>query len=198
MGWNFKKYFCLVTLIYVIVFLLSIFVFPQLFGNMHEEISADQLRINSINITPMSAFSKLIVLNVVVSFLILFSGALGTELFPITILAYNAFSFGEVIARINKPDTINMMYSFLPHTTIEIPTIIFCTTFACCYALKIQKLTGNEGIKGVLSYKGSVTMVILKRLIRPYLLYILPLIIIGCIIESTISLYIMRAIFNGV
>ena len=196
MGWTLKKYFYLTTSIYVIVFLLSAFVFPQLFGNIYGNISVDQLRIGALNLSSMSMFTKLIVGNILVSFLIIIIGALGTELFPIAILTWNAFNFGEVIAMINKPDTINMIYAFLPHAIFELPATILVTMFGCYYALKMRETTGNKGIINLLRYKGPVFPVLYKHVLKPYLFYILPLIIVGCLVESTISIYIMRALFN--
>jgi len=195
MEWNLKKYFYLTTSIYVIVFLLSIFVFPQLFGNIHGDISADQLRLSALNLISMSAFTRLIIGNILVSFLIIISGALGMELFPIAILTWNAFSFGEIIAMVNKPDTINILYSFFPHAIFELPATILVTTFACYYALKMREITGNKGLINLLKYKGNITTILHQYVLKPYLFYILPLIIVGCIVESTISIYIMRALF---
>jgi uncharacterized membrane protein SpoIIM required for sporulation len=195
MEWNLKRYFYLTASIYVIVFLLSVFVFPQLFGNFHGDITYDQLRIGALNLTPMSAFTRLIIGNVLVSFLIIISGALGMELLPIAILTWNAFNFGEIIAMVNKPDTINILYSFFPHAIFELPATILVTTFACYYALKMREVTGNKGLLNLLRYEGSITIILHRHVLKPYLFYILPLIIAGCLVESTISIYIMRALF---
>lgn len=195
MEWNLKRYFYLTTFIYIAIFLLSIFVFPQLFGNIHGDISADQLRLGALNLTPMSAFTRLIVGNILVSFVIIISGTLGLEIIPISILVWNAFNFGEIIAMVNKPDTINAIYSFFPHAIFELPATLLVTTFACYYALKMREHTGNKGVIEILKYKGPITIILHKHVLKPYVLYILPLIIIGCIVESTISIYMMRAIF---
>jgi len=197
MEWSFKKYVCIVTFIYITVFLLSATILPLIFGNIHDVITADQLRINSINITQSSALVKLLIGNILISAIIILSGVFGSEIIPILILTWNAFYFGEIISALNKPDTFGMMYSLFPHGIIEIPAAILCTIFACNYALKMREVSGNKSMWKVIMYEGSISHILRKYVVKPYIYYVLPLIIMGCIVESTISLYIMRAIFNG-
>jgi len=197
MEWNTKKYFCLVTFIYIIIFLSSVFILPSIFGNMYGVISTDQLRINSINNEVISSLILLLMRNVLISVLIITIGVLGIEAIPIIILGWNAISFGEIVNAISKPETIGMIYALLPHAIIEIPAAILCTALSCNFALKMREACGNNGTMGILTYKGSINHVLTKHMIKPYFYYVFPLIVLGCVVESTISLYIMRLIFNG-
>jgi len=192
-----KKYIYISTFIYIVVLIISIFILPSIFGNIYGNISSEQLRINSINNSELPLLQTLLIRNIMVSCLIIFLGVIGSEILPLAILTWNAISFGEILNALNKPETINAIYFLLPHSIIELPATILCTAFACNFALKMRNTSGNNGVIGVLIYKGSINKVLTEYLVKPYIYYILPMIIVGCIIESTISLYIMRAIFNG-
>jgi uncharacterized membrane protein SpoIIM required for sporulation len=191
---NLKKYFYIVTCLYISIFILSI-ISVLFIDNIHGTISSEELRMSSINITITSSLLALLPRNILISFLIMLSGLLGYELIPLFMLAYNAYDFGQIIAMINKPETINMVYVFLPHCLIEMPTLFLCTTFACNFALYMRMQYG--GIINIIKSKENINPVFMKYLIKPYFFYILPLVVLGCIIESTISLHIMRLLFNG-
>ena len=191
---NLQKYFYIVTCLYILIFILSIISAPTL-GNSYGVISPEKLKLNTINNTVESSLLSLLPRNILISMLIILTGLLGYKLIPLSILAYNAYDFGQIIAAINKPDTINMIYVYFPHAMIEIPAIILCTAFACNFAITMRGRFG--GMINILKSKENINPILIKYLIKPYFYYVFPLIILGCIIESTISLYIMKLIFNG-
>ena len=126
------------------------------------------------------------------------SGVTGLEAIPIIFMIYNAFYLGELISIVNKPDTYIMIYAMTPHAIIEIPTLILVTTFGCYLAYKVKEITQTKHILEYLRKKNvNVNFTVYNYGIKRYIIIILPLIIIGCIIESKISLYILRYIFNG-
>jgi uncharacterized membrane protein SpoIIM required for sporulation len=192
----FKKYLIVVSVIFIITFILSIFIFPSIY-QIQTPKSKDTVRI--LSITPPSEFFKTILINnLVVSFIILASGVTGLEAIPIIFMIYNAFYLGELIAIVNKPDTYMMIYAMTPHSIIELPTLILVTTFGCYLAYKLREVTKTRHMIEYLRKRDvNINSTIYNYGIKRYILIILPLIIIGCIIESGISLYILRYIFNG-
>lgn len=165
-------------------------------GNSHGTISSEELRLNSINNTITSSLLSLLSRNIFISMLLILTGLLGYKLIPLIILAYNAYDFGQIIAMVsNQPSTINMIYAIFPHAIIELPVIILCTAFACNFAITMRGRFG--GVINILQSKENINPILIKYLLKPYFYYIFPMIILGCVIESTISLYIMRLIFNG-
>jgi uncharacterized membrane protein SpoIIM required for sporulation len=192
----FKKYLIIVSIIFIITFILSIFIFPSIY-QIQTPKNKDTVRI--LSITPPSEFFKTILINnIVVSFIILASGVTGLEAIPIIFMIYNAFYLGELIAVVNKPDTYMMIYAMTPHSIIELPTLILVTTFGCYLAYKLRETTKTRHMIEYLRKRNvNINSTIYNYGIKRYILIILPLIIIGCIIESGISLYILRYIFNG-
>lgn len=191
----FKKYFIITSTIFVIIFLLSIFVFPNIY-QMHE-ISRDQVRILSIT-PPQDFFRNIFINNLVVSFIIVMCGLSGLEAIPIIFLSYNAFYIGELIAALNKPDTYMMIYTIVPHGIIEFPMMIIAATFGCCLAYRLKQSTGTRHVLEYLRKRNvNINKIVYDYGIKKYVIYILPMVIIAAIIESEISLYILRIIFNG-
>jgi len=160
------------------------------------DMPVDKIRIMSIQ-DPDDKFVSLLTNNMVVSFIIVMIGVMGLEFIPAFYLSFNAFYLGELLATANKPDTIMFIYSIVPHGIIEIPTSILAATFGCYLAYRLRMFTGERNIFGYLRSKIDITPIIFTHGIKPYVMVILPLIIISCIIESYVSLYIMRIIFNG-
>jgi len=176
--------------------MLSIFVFPSIY-QMHTPKTKDTIRI--LSITPSSEFFKnLLINNLVASFIIVMIGVLGLESIPILFMMYNAFYIGELVAVVNKPDTYMMIYAMTPHSIIEFPTLILSTTFGCYLAYKLKESTKSRHILEYLRKRNiNINPIVYEYGIKRYVLIIFPLILIGCIIESGISLYILRYIFNG-
>jgi len=193
-----KNYIIIASIIFISIFLLGIFIIPNIFGNVYSNVSADELRMNSLNNPFEKSFPRLLLNNIVVSIILISIGLFGYKVFPSIFLGYNALLVGENINMLNRPETFGALYSIIPHGIIEIPTIILCAAFSYKFAYDMNYLTGNKGIIGVITYKDPINKVLYNSLIIPYLKYILPLIVISVIIECTISIYILRAIFNGV
>ena len=163
---------------------------------MHPDMTVDKIRIMSIQDLD-DKFVSLLINNMVVSFIIVMIGLLGLKIVPAFYLSFNAFYLGELLATANKPDTIMFLYSIVPHGIIEIPTGILAATFGCYLAYRLQVFTGQRNIFGYLRSKININPIVFSYGIKPYVMVILPLIIIGCVIEAYVSLYIMRIIFNG-
>jgi stage II sporulation protein M len=196
MTWNFKKYLYLSIFIFIGILCASYYLAPVI-GSFHNPISHTQLVINSQTIEYGSNLEYLLICNILVSFVIIISGAIGTELIALIILSWNAFDLGEIINAVPKYDTINVLYILLPHGIIELPMMIIASSFGCVLSLKAKEMSGNRGIIGWLIYKGQVKDLIIEHAIIPYIRYILPMVLLATIIESTISIYIMKLIFNG-
>jgi len=192
----FKKYLIIVSIIFTITFVLSIFVFPSIY-QIHTPKDKDTVRILSIT-PPLDFFKTLMINNIIASFIIVMCGVTGLEAIPIIFMVYNAFYLGELIAIVNKPDTYMMIYAMVPHAIIELPTLILATTFGCYLAYKMREVTKSRHIMEYLRNKNTqVNPTVMKYGIKRYFTFIFPLILLGCIVESGISLYILRYIFNG-
>jgi uncharacterized membrane protein SpoIIM required for sporulation len=193
-----KDYVYISSIIFIIIFIPAIFIIPQIFGNIYKPVSSDELRMNSINSPFTTKFPHLIINNIIISIILIGVGIFGQKLLPSFILSYNTLFIGEGISMLNRPETFGAIYSMIPHGIIEIPTIILCTAFSYRFAYQMQTFTGNKGIIGILSYKEPINSILYTYAIIPYIKYILPLLILSTFIECTISIYILKAIFNGV
>jgi uncharacterized membrane protein SpoIIM required for sporulation len=198
MNESLKTYILLSSIIFIIMFILGVYIIPDIFGNVYKKISPDELRINSINSPFEKSFPHILVNNIIISIILIGLGILGNKIFPSIFVGYNALIIGENINMLNRPETFGSLYSFIPHGIIEIPTIILCTAFSYKFAYDMMIITGNKGITGIIQYKEPIDKLLYEDVIIPYMKYILPLIVISAIIECTISIYILRAIFNGV
>lgn len=192
------NYIIISSIIFTIMLLLGIFVIPNIFGNYYKDVSPEELRINSLNNPIEKALPRLLLNNIIVSMMLVSFGLLGNKLLPSIFLGYNALMIGENINMLSRPETFPVLYSILPHGIIEIPAIILCTAFSYKFAYSISNLTGNRGFVHLITSKESINNVVYKNAIIPYFKYIFPLIVISVVIECTISIYILRAIFNGV
>lgn len=191
-------YFYTLLFIFIIVFILSATIVPTVTPNVYPQVTKDDLRLNSLNHPFIPTFFPLLFKNIIASLLIISCGIFGYSFIPSLVMIINAFYIGENIAMLNRPDTFGAIYSFIPHAGIEIFGIILCTSFACNFAYEMQKLTYNKGFIGIISYKGDTWPTIKNHCIIPYVKYIIPILVISTFIECTISIYILKAIFNGV
>ena len=193
----FKKYLKRNTIIFTVIFILSIIIFPNIY-QIHDPISKEKIQILSIT-PPADFFINLLINNIIASFIIVMSGIAIIEMIPILFMIYNAFYLGEMISELNKPDTFMMILTMIPHGIIEMPTLILSTTFGCYLAYQLKKTTNSKNILEYLRNKNTnINYTVFTYGIKAYILIILPLIILGCVIESGISLYILKLIFNGV
>lgn len=177
--------------------MLGMFIVPNILGNMHDPVTSENLRITSINNPSIDNFIALLIRNIIASFGIICMGIIGYTIFPILYTSFNALYLGEVVNMLNKPSTSLAILSLIPHCLIELPAIILCTCIACNFSQEIQNFTGNKGFIGIITHKEDAKFTVWKYAILPYIKYILPLIILACIIECTISIYILRALFNN-
>lgn len=192
----FKKYLFIVSIIFTITFILSISIFPSIY-QIHTPKDKDTVRILSIT-PPIEFFKTLLINNLIASFIIVMCGVTGLEAIPIIFMMYNAFYLGELISIVNKSDTYMMIYAMAPHAIIELPTLVLATTFGCYLAYKMREVTGSRHIIEYLRNKHTqVNSTVMDYGIKRYFMFIFPLILLGCIVESGISLYILRYIFNG-
>lgn len=143
-------------------------------------------------------FIPLLYNNIIASFIIVMMGGFGIWLIPPIFLCYNAFYLGELISTASKPDTYLYIYAIFPHAIIELPTMILATVFGCYFAIKLRSLTGHRNIIQCIRARENILQIIFNYGLKPYFLVILPLIILSCIIESYVSLYILKAMFNGI
>jgi stage II sporulation protein M len=196
---NLTDYIYISSIIFIILFLSAIVIIPNTITHIYTPLTSNDLRINSINSPFATKFPHLLINNVLISIILLLSGVFSKKILPSFILGYNAFLIGSGISMlISNPSTANAIYSMIPHGIIEIPTIILCTAFAYKFANQMQIVTNNEGISGVIKYKEPIDNILIEYVITPYLKYILPLLVLSVFIECTISIYILKAIFNGV
>jgi len=191
-----KKYFLISFVVFITIFILSIFIFPSIY-QIHDPISKDKIKIMSIQ-DPTNFFTNLLINNLVASFIVIMIGSLGSRIIPLFFLSFNAFYIGELISVVNTQTTYLFIYAMVPHAIIELPTIILTASFGCYLAYKLKNITNSRNIFGYLKSKTNIYPVIIENGLKPYFTIVVPLIIIGCIIESYVSLYILKAIFNGV
>jgi len=190
------KYFIILFILYIVILLLSVFIFPSIY-QIHTPMTIDKIHTLTVQ-TSSDFFIPLLYNNILASFIIVMMGGFGIWMIPPIFLCSNAIYLGSLISSAAKPDTYLYIYAIFPHATIELPTIILATTFGCYFAIKLRDLTGRRNIIQCIRARENILQIVFDYGIKPYILVILPLIILGCVIESYVSLYILKAIFNGV
>ena len=69
-------------------------VIPQMLGNIHGNITQEQLHLNAINQSPFKSLSSLLIENIIVSIVIITISVIGYEILPLLILSWNSFYIG--------------------------------------------------------------------------------------------------------
>lgn len=185
-------------IIYLVFFLLAVFVVPAESSSLYPQIQKQDL-INNSNHDKTASFLAILVRNLVVGLTIISIGLLGYEIFPSILLAWNAFTIGGAIAMFQAKGMLVITLSILPHAIIELPMSIFAASIGCTLAYKMY--TDGYDIISLYHYRGDHQPIknnIRKYLLKPYLLYIVPLIVIAAFIEAFISLEILKIILVSV
>jgi uncharacterized membrane protein SpoIIM required for sporulation len=150
-----------------------------------------------LTMTTFQVFHSLIIRNLIATFLILSLSILGIRLIPILFLLINGYNMGMTIALLNYNPYI-IFATLFPHGYIEFPLLIF--TGACSFIILMEiRKTGLNAYTLLTKHHNPKVRYILKNyLIYPYIIIIIPLVIISASIEATFTFWNLRIAIGGI
>jgi uncharacterized membrane protein SpoIIM required for sporulation len=118
-----------------------------------------------------------------------------SRIFPITALFINGYVIGRTIFMLNY-DPIIVFSTIFPHGYIEFPMLLFVGSCSFIIIDELQE-TGLDLITLVSKHNNPKVRYILKNyLFYPYILMIIPCVIIAAIIEATFSYWNLRLVIG--
>ena len=147
--------------------------------------------------TTFQVFQTLIIKNLIATFLILSLSILGIRLIPIIFLLINGYNIGMTIVLLNYNPFI-IFATLFPHGYIEFPLLIF--TGACSFIILMEiRKTGLNAYTLLTKHHNPKVRYILKNyLIYPYIIIIIPGILVAASIEATFTLWNLRIAIGGI
>lgn len=144
--------------------------------------------------TSFEIFQVIVLKNLFATFLIISLGILGLRFIPAVCILYNGYTIGSSIVLLHNPAIV--FATIFPHGYFEFPLLIFggACSFIIIDGIKQTKL---NAITLLTRHKNpAVRNILINYLFQPYILIIIPGVIVTAIIESTYSLWNLRILLG--
>jgi uncharacterized membrane protein SpoIIM required for sporulation len=159
----------------------SVIAFNAIMGNTPAWFSYYRLYSSFLDVDPMTVFVPVVIGNIIVVTVLMFSGLTGRKWIPYLIVFWNGVPFGTLFF-LMRYDVQRTTQAILPHGLIEIPAFLFTAACAVHYIERTGKDTNATD----------------RYVVRPYFMVILPLIILGAAMEAYWSIPFNIEIFRQI
>lgn len=149
-----------------------------------------------IVLTSFKIFELVIIKNLMATFLIISLSILGSRVVPILCLLVNGYIIGSTMSILNYNPSIIAAVIF-PHGYIEFPLLIF--TGACSFIIIDElKKTGLNAFTLLKRHgKPHVRYTLTSYLWYPYLILIVPGVLVAAFIEATLTVWNLKAVIGA-
>jgi uncharacterized membrane protein SpoIIM required for sporulation len=146
--------------------------------------------------TTLQLFQAIFMKNLIATFLIISLSIIGFRLIPAICIIFNGYMIGNAISALNYNPTI-ILATIFPHGYVEFPLLLFSGACAFIIIEGLQE-TGLNAYTLLTRHGNPKVRYILKNyLIYPYIVIILPGVIIAAIIEATFSAWNLKILVGG-
>jgi uncharacterized membrane protein SpoIIM required for sporulation len=149
-----------------------------------------------LTMTTLQLFQAIFMKNLIATFLIISLSIIGFRLIPAICIIFNGYMIGNAISALNYNPTI-ILATIFPHGYVEFPLLLFSGACAFIIIERLQE-TGLNAYTLLTRHGNPKVRYILKNyLIYPYIVIILPGVIIAAIIEATFSAWNLKILVGG-
>jgi uncharacterized membrane protein SpoIIM required for sporulation len=149
-----------------------------------------------LTMTTLQLFQAIFMKNLIATFLIISLSIIGFRLIPAICIIFNGYMIGNAISALNYNSTI-IFATIFPHGYVEFPLLLFSGACAFIIIEGLQE-TGLNAYTLLTRHGNPKVRYILKNyLIYPYIMIILPGVIIAAIIEATFSAWNLKILVGG-
>jgi len=149
-----------------------------------------------LTMTTLQLFQAIFMKNLIATFLIISLSIIGFRLIPAICIIFNGYMIGNAISALNYNPTI-ILATIFPHGYVEFPLLLFSGACAFIIIEGLQE-TGLNAYTLLTRHGNPKVRYILKNyLIYPYIVIILPGVIIAAIIEATFSAWNLKILVGG-
>jgi len=146
--------------------------------------------------TGFQIFQTVLIKNILATFLIMSLSILGVRLVPILCILINGYMIGNTISLLNYNSYI-IFATIFPHGYIEFTLLVFAGACSCIIIEEIRK-TGLNAYTLLTHHRNPhIRYVLTNYLFYPYILLIVPGVVIGAVIEATFSLWNLQVALGG-
>lgn len=185
---NFLIYSLIIFIILIIGCVIGLVITP------YPETPINLMNSNIYDLTTIQMFEQILTKNIIATFLIISLGVIGFRIIPTICILFNGYTMGNMIVLL-KYDPIVLSIIF-PHGYIEFPILIF--TGVCSYIIAEELHKTGLNIFTLVTHHGNpnVRPILKNYLLYPYILIILPGILLSTIIESTFTVWNLRILIG--